>query len=573
MKTKILICGLSGLLLSGGFASCSSDYLEEAPIVSISSEQVGQSTQTAQMAVYGMCRAMFTQYQDTPYPRGMSGEGTINFVFNEGLGPDYVSFFLMREQGKSFYTWDNLNDPTNTDIEAAWMYCYNLINQANTLLADIGNAEGDANERDFIEAQARTFRAFGYIKAVQLFGPRWQDSNNGAKMAVVLRTEPGTAPAPLGSMKDVLDLVYSDLEKAESLFESCGVSRKNSFEPDVHVAYGLHARAALLRNDWDTAQAKAHKGREGMPLMSNQDLANGFVAECPGYLWTNEDSDIFYSSPGAWYACNGAYPANWGRGTAINLDLYNQLDPNDVRAKAFFTPDKVATIAAIEGNEKAAEVTKDQFWSKDHINVTSCDYVEANQDTEGNWKDEAWGALIEGYVWWLGENNQYLDALANLPYSMGGDPTSMVLGAGCKIWSSGPYGDIKYPYMRVAELIITEAEAAYMAGHPDVAKSCLEEINSVRIPGYTCTSSGEALLNEIRLCRRIELWGEGFNFTDFKRWNLPFEQRAFVVGDPTSGNCPSQYSKTHAVSDLNGWRLAIPQSESDFNPLMDRSQL
>lgn len=107
----------------------------------------------------------------------------------------------------------------------------------------------------------------------------------------------------------------------------------------------------------------------------------------------------------------------------------------------------------------------------------------------------------------------------------------------------------------------------------NTAVECLTAVNSKRIPGYTCKTSGQALLDEIRITRRIELWAEGFNFPDFKRWNLPFEKRAFKAGDTTSGNTAPTYAFSVKTTDNNGWRLAIPQQEIDANPAIDRSQL
>lgn len=124
--------------------------------------------------------------------------------------------------------------------------------------------------------------------------------------------------------------------------------------------------------------------------------------------------------------------------------------------------------------------------------------------------------------------------------------------------------------MRATEFLLTEAEAAYMDGDIASAKSIITELNSIRIPGYVAPD-GEALLEDIRLSRRAELWGEGHCWYDFKRWNLPIEERKWVANDPTSGNTPANFARAHAVNDRNGWRLMIPRAESDFNSGFDRT--
>lgn len=99
------------------------------------------------------------------------------------------------------------------------------------------------------------------------------------------------------------------------------------------------------------------------------------------------------------------------------------------------------------------------------------------------------------------------------------------------MWSigvNGTYGDSYFPWMRATEMLLTEAEAAYMAGDEPTAKSVIEELNSIRIPGYEAPS-GDALLEDIRLSRRIELWGEAIagliSNVGIFRWNAGFGKR------------------------------------------------
>lgn len=551
------------LLASG----CSSDYLDEQPVTSIGTSIAVGSAEAAHMSVLGMARAMFTQYYDLSYPRGCSGEGTFNAAINDALGPDDCSIFNMWELGVNWYPWKSMALQTSTFCQSAWMYAYNFVGQANTIIAAIPSAEGDLADLQFTEAQARTFRAFGYIKALQWFGPRWQDSNNGEKAAVVLRLEPGTGPAPLGTMNEVLDAIYDDLDIAIDLYKKSGLAREASYEPDLYVAYGLYARAALIRNDWNTAQTMAHNARQGREVMSLGEYFTGFMAENDEYMWTNFDNDIYYSSPGSWFSCCGAYPCNWEGGFSINIDLYDQLDPNDYRRQLYFMPDRVNEVSQIAGYEDVASITRADFFSEENVIVSEVNCMASDKMAH----------LAEGFVQLAANNNAYSSSpsVVRWPYSLSAkaDPTSMDFGASVKMWSYGYYGDSAYPYMRAAEMYLTEAEAAYMAGDIQTAKDCLTAVNSKRIAGYSCTTSGDALLNEIRVTRRIELWGEGFNFPDFKRWNLPFEKRAFKAGDTTSGNCAPAYAFKVETSTNNGWRLAIPQQEIDANPGIDRSQL
>lgn len=570
MKKNIFYIGLLGLTTAGLLSACADSYLDEKPITSIGTDVATGTTKAAQMAVYGMARAMFTQYYDIAAPRACSGEGTFNAAYNDALGGDDVSYFHMRELGVNWYPWKSMTLQTSTYCTSAWMYAYNFVGQANTVIANIANAVGEENERQFVEAQARTYRAFGYIKALQWFAPRWQDSNNGEKPSIVLRTEPGTGPAPLASMNQVLDLVYSDLTTAIDLFKASKMSRKASYEPDVYVAYGLFARAALIKNDWATAQPMAHNAREGREVMSMDQYFQGFIRENDEYMWTNFENDIYYSSPGSWFSSNGSYCVNWKRGFNLNIDLYNQLDSADQRRQLYFFPDRVADVAKIQGYEDVASLTPADFWNGDNVVVSEVNCMNS----------PIMQKMAKGFVQLAANHNSLSDPNKNAemkrwPYSSKPQaaPTSMNLGASVKMWSEGAYNNSAYPYMRAAEMYLTEAEAAYMNNDMETAKACLTAVQSKRIPDYTCKSSGQALLDEIRVCRRIELWGEGFGFPDFKRWNMPIEKRAYRLGDTTSGNTSATFAFSIKPSDNNGWRLAIPQQEIDANPAIDKTLL
>lgn len=568
MKKKLLYTTGLSLAILMGITSCSSDYLETKPITSIGDKDAVSTTKTAQMSIYGISRIMYSQLS-TSAPRANSGEASMGQEVNEIFGPDNTSYFLMGETGKNWYTWDVMTQSNATRNASCWNYCYMLIARANTILASIDEAEGTQAERDWIKAQAYTYRAFGYLKALQWFAPRWEDSNNGQKYAVVLRTEPGTAPAPLATMNEVIDLMYSDLTSAIDLYKSSKMTRTYIWEPGLEIAYGIFARIAMIKHDWTTAQTMAHNARKNgeqeYPVLSNAGYMSGFIAETEDCMWTNWDNDIYWSTYGAWYSCNGHYPSNWSRGFSINVDLYNALDPKDIRRQCFFMPDKAAEVAKIKGYED--------------VTATMADFYKADNVAEGTMNMIAGGLkkFAQGFVKYAQNNLTYTGRLTSLPYTnvVNGTVTSMQFGAQVKMWSigdGGTYNDSKYPWMRATEMLLTEAEAAYMAGDMATAKSCIEELNKLRIPGYVAPE-GEALLNDIRLSRRIELWGEGHNFTDFKRWNIPASERKWTAGDITSGNTPANYASTHQPSDCKGWRLAIPDAEEDFNSAFDRSLL
>ncbi len=91
---------------------------------------------------------------------------------------------------------------------------------------------------------------------------------------------------------------------------------------------------------------------------------------------------------------------------------------------------------------------------------------------------------------------------------------------------------------------------------------------STRDNAYTLsTNTGQMLIDEIMVHRRVELWGEGFRWFDLKRLNLPL--------DRTGSNHKSSITNkvmTVAVDD-NRWVWAIPQDEIDANPLVEQNPI
>ncbi len=68
-------------------------------------------------------------------------------------------------------------------------------------------------------------------------------------------------------------------------------------------------------------------------------------------------------------------------------------------------------------------------------------------------------------------------------------------------------------------------------------------------------------MKEIQTYRCFELWGEGFEWSDFKRWNLPIVRKTFDKG----GNAHPSVAVTIEPQDANKWTWEIPKAESDFN--------
>jgi len=116
-----------------------------------------------------------------------------------------------------------------------------------------------------------------------------------------------------------------------------------------------------------------------------------------------------------------------------------------------------------------------------------------------------------------------------------------------------------YLIMRAGEMYLIEAEAQAELGNDPEAQQVLYDLVSQRDPNYTQpTATGQALLDEIYLQRRISLWGEGFRLLDIKR-------RKHAL-DRTGGNHLTSLAREmqlEAESDL--FIFQIPEEEIDVN--------
>jgi starch-binding outer membrane protein, SusD/RagB family len=132
--------------------------------------------------------------------------------------------------------------------------------------------------------------------------------------------------------------------------------------------------------------------------------------------------------------------------------------------------------------------------------------------------------------------------------------------------SSISVGDV--PYMRSAEMYLIEAEARARQGQSTLAQTALYTLNKNRNPSYVMsTSTGQTLLDEISFSRRIELWGEGFRFTDLKRQNLPMSR----AGIPNHLTALIQVVTVPAGDKL--WEWLFPQDEINANAQLVQNPL
>ncbi len=529
---KIFGCAIlaSATLLT----SCGSDYLDTKPTSSVDSEAAVATTDMAYKALNGIARCQTTQHY--AFTQGFAGENAIIRLY-ENLPSQNYNYNYYASGWAPIHN-QTFHHRTSTIYDGyAWYYYYQLIGQANRIIAHIDNATGDEADKKFIKASALAFRAYSYEKLIHYYCYRWQDSNNGASQGVVLRLDESTGDAPYATLGETVAQIYKDCQEAVTLFGESGIDRPASevWIPNVNVAHAVYARAALFRQDYQTALEQAKLARQGYPLMNNDSYAAGFCEPTSEWImgsYGGSSENNWYWSYGVQGACNGYYATAEGNPTGagtIGHELISRIPNNDARKQNFLTEDKFPNL----------DLSKESVYYRTFgiLGMTDDDiYNQADSIVKAH---QAKGM--------------------STPYQAG----FYYLDANLKFYVLDQPGIGYVPFIRSSEMVLIEAEANYFLGNTAAAQASLVELNagSGRNPEYTCTKTGDDLLSEIQDYRCLELWGEGFEWSDFKRWNKAVVRHTFAQG----GNAHASVAITINPEDGNKWTWDVPLNETDYN--------
>ena len=538
---KIINKLFAGSLLAGMMlvSSCAGDYLDTAPTDSTGATDAVGTTANAMKALNGIAKIMTTQH--SYFGGGFAGENNIMIQYESYPSENYNYNYYASGWSPIFN--QEFHTRTNSIYDAyAWYYYYTIAGNANTILANIDNAEGTEAERNFVKASALTFRAYAFEKLVRYYCWRWQDSNNGASQGIVLRLDESTGGQGYATLAETYAQIYKDLDEAIMLFEQSGMDRNASqvWMPNINVAHAIYARAALTKQDYTKALTEAKLARQNYPLMSNAEYHAGFCNPTSEWIFGSFGSaqeNNWYWSYGTQYACNGYYANAAGAANgagSIGRELINRIPNNDARKALFLTEDKFPGYNFNDGSAM-------------DLGYGILGMGDDEKKADALWEEAA----------------AYCQKMAvsglEAPYQAG----YMYLGGQLKFYVFDTPGVSYLPFIRSSEMVLVEAEANYFLNDETAARAALVELNATsgRNPEYTCDKSGEALWNEIMDYRELELWGEGFAWSDYKRWNRDIVRHSFAEG----GNAHISVAKTIPASGVNKWTWDVPLNETDYN--------
>lgn len=487
------------------FTSC----IEEAiPTDTVTQGQLNSNPGATDALVQGMPARMnvITVSTSWHFDGGYSSVMHVRDVMLEDQSVEYAGGFDW------FADWSaNQNTGAKSgDQQFIWNYYYEQILTTNLVIGAIDD-EVESTQLRHNLGQGYAFRALLYIDLCRMFeflpNEVFADNKNSDGNFILGLTVPKvTDETPESQLtenprmphKEAVEFILSDLNKAaELLADNPAVTSKAL--PSLAVVYGLMARTYL----WDASfideckdllpeeqkptataadqYANAAKYARmaistsgARPLTAEEwlDTTRGFNSDTfsswmMSGKYTAED-DVVVAGGIRTFSSFCCHEENFGYSapaqgafTMIGASLYKKINDADFRKLSWFAPDD----SPLRGQE--------HFLDKDFAEENFYEYVSL-KFRPGN-----------------GEMNDY---------------------------NVGAVTD--YPLMRVEEMYLIEAEATAHT-NPAAGNELLKSfMTTYRYPTYTNTySSAQAVVDEIVLQKRIELWGEGQSFFDVKRLN------------------------------------------------------
>ena len=544
MLRKIKITLLVGLALT--IASCEEDFLETKPADAISSADALATAENMALIINGLHRLQYAQPQ-TLIPGGDSNRSGNHYwiPLGDNLAGGLIQSAPANNLGWQDETrWTSHTLETSLTTEQLWYQRYHVIASVNAIIKRGTDGSIPESERlNEILGQAYAYRAFAYHSLVTHYAKGYLIGNPSTDPGVPLlfASEAPFDSEARSSVQVIYDQCQADINTAIEYFE--GATPRQTGDPkyksqlNIDVAYGLKARIALNKGDWAIAAASAVLARQNYPLMNETDYKSGFnTTNLSEVIWGSNvigTETTFFRS--YFYLAGNTFNGSQVRNNPKIMDkrLYNQVPDTDYR--------------------------KDLFLADAPNTNTSASNGEGGFGNDPNYTDVAV----------FNARRDEIRSLYGLSSSFNLHPYMHVKLRNANPGTTDPDDII---YMRSSEMYLIEAEAKAMI--PDIAgaQAALTPLGEARDSAYDATvyNTQASLLEHIRFQRGIELWGEGFLYSDMIRWDLGIDHGA----NGGSGASITLYQDGFVQakpSTNNDWIFKIPQAEIDANPNLTSS--
>ncbi|MCB0375023.1 MAG: RagB/SusD family nutrient uptake outer membrane protein [Sinomicrobium sp.] len=315
---KTTICFFSILFL----LSCEKEFLEEPkPTDSVTSEVIFGSRAGAEAFISGILRLMRAQYTATD----TAGLNSIYYA-RTVKGNDII-------QGPTWFSFDYENDnrePTYRRVNFTWQFCYDVINQTNTLINGIAEsvALSDTDKAE-LSAQGRALRAFFYFQLAMEFTSTYAE--DATAEAPPIYTELSLEGHPMSTLQEIYDRILDDLNFAVANLDDY---RLDKSYVNQRVAYGMLAQVHQVMGNWAEAEQAANNayGGDVNSALNAAGYTDGFSdINNMEWIWgspqRDDQSNYYWGAP---HAHADHFVLSYAA-TFFNNDFVAEFSPTDVR--------------------------------------------------------------------------------------------------------------------------------------------------------------------------------------------------------------------------------------------------
>lgn len=503
--------------------SCSEDFLETSPTDSVSPQNALSTPENMLVALNGVHRTMYAQSEVVK--SSYAGESYILPMLEFNAGD-----MLHSSSGNGWFRnhakWLITTNPNRSDISFVWQNYYYIIGSVNAI---INSAEGMAESEllNNVLGQAYAYRAYAHHRLVSMFAksPTYNNPETDLGVPIMLKTAAPYEGLSRATVEQVYKQTEADIQKA---IEYLGKGKEINIKSNISLktAYGIAARIALTKGDYANAATYANKARKGLSLMSEAEYKSGFNSITnPEWMWGAEvidDQTNYYYSWFYYIGTNNNGSQNRGNPKIINKNLFSLISQTDYRREMWLPKAPNSSLG----------------WEKDPNYETKEDFNNARKD------------IIEKY--------SMTSRFYTHPY----------MSVKFLNKDGGTINPDDVLYMRASEMYLVEAEALARQGGKDAeAKAIINELGKARDKSYDINARGLSLIEEIKVQRRIELWGEGHRWLDLMRYDEGFD----LTGSGASSTLYQKGFQQDKPSESNNWLYQIPQDEIDANPNMKQN--
>lgn len=404
---------------------------------------------------------------------------------------------------------------------------YDHIAIANEIL---GSLDKESTDPDLLRyrAVALTERGYAYWQLTNLYQRAYYvgaDDTAWGKgdiydwsqyTCVPIVTDEIVGNQPLSTVAQVYEQLLGDLEEAYEIFEKIGkIHTPSPTDFDGCVAATYLYRAYMVKHDWDNALKYAQVVIDNIPILTTEsDITQGFsLITLPDVVLGCEITSDNTTTYMSFFSQMDAY----GKGyAAIGV------------ARAGFKP----FVDRIADNDVRLQ------WFCNHARSTDNFLRDTDVPADCGYQS----------VKFIGAGR---DAVKALP-------------SGERSASNWQLGD--YIYLRSEEAWFTKAEALAHKGDLSGARGVLADVLKDRIPGYVCLANTKAdVIEEINFQKRVEFWGEGIEYIDNRRLNIPVDRSVKTWGEANNNH----YVKLFYEQEDYHMVYYIPTREVENNPMIN----